>query len=152
MMPRDAVGAVALGPLPVGGYDWYHILYTYLSPGAASGGDGWVAYGPSASPWLAPPAGDPSGSLSFAGAAGTGPGVVGPVQAGDFQGVHWAAVGQACPLVVSIDDVTIVSTRVDGFADGEVRLSEEYPELVGTFDIDIETDCAWTLSYGTQEA
>jgi hypothetical protein len=151
-MPDYAVGGVELGPLPMDGYDWYRIRYGFADAGHAAGGAGWVAYGPSASPWLAPPAGDQSDIRTFAGTAGTGDGVVGPVEIGDYYGVRWAAVGQACPLVVSINDVAVVSTTVDGFADGDVRLFQGYPEVVGTFDIEIETECAWTLSHGTYEA
>jgi hypothetical protein len=77
--------------------------------------------------------------------------VVGPAEIGAGYGVRWAAVGDDCPLVVIINDVAVVSTRVNGFAEGEVSLFEEYPELIGTFDIEVETECAWTLSHGTYQ-
>lgn len=86
----------------------------------------------------------------FAGTAGKGPGVVGPVEIDHDQFVRWAAVGQDCPLVVTINDVEIASTSVDGFAEGEVALFD-YPEPVGKFDIEIDTECSWTLSHGTYQ-
>lgn len=151
-MPIDALGMVELGPLPVDGYDWYLIQYSFLNAsGVTDGGIGWVAAGPSTSPWLAPA--DDAGWYTgiFAGAAGTGPGALGPVEIADSQGVPWAAVGQACSLVVSLNEVVIVSTRVDGFAEGEVLLFRDYPELVGMFDIEVESDCSWTLSAVTYQ-
>ena len=152
-MPLDALGMVELGPLPVDGNDWYLIRYSFLNAsGVTDGATGWVASGPIAAPWLA--SADDAGWYSgiFAGAAGTGAGVVGPVEIGDFHAVRWAAVGQGCSLVVSINDVEIVSTSVDGFAQGGVELFRDYPGLVGTFDIEIESECSWTLSQGTYEA
>ena len=150
-MPLDADGGVRLGPLPVDGYDWYLIGYTFVNAGHADGGAGWVAYGPSASPWLAPADDVIGGYTPFAGTAGTGSGSVGPVEIGDGYGMRWAAVGDDCPLVVSINDVAVVSTRVNSFAEGEVFLFRDYPVLVGTLDIEVETECAWTLSHGTYQ-
>ena len=60
--------------------------------------------------------------------------------------MRWAAVGQGCPLVVKLNDVAIVSTHVDGFAEGEVFLFRDYPELVGMYEIKVESECSWTLS------
>ena len=143
-MPLNADGRVALGPLPADGYDWYLIYYNVQGTGSVEGGFGWVAYGPATTPWLAPTDLFIGGYSFYAGDAGRGPGVVGPVEIGDNYGMRWAAVGQACPFVVSINDVEVVSTRVDAFAEGQVPLSE----LAGTFDIEVETECAWTLSHG----
>ena len=56
----------------------------------------------------------------------------------------------ASTCVVSINNVDIVSTRVDGFAQGEVALLD-YPELVGMFDIEVNTECSWTLSHRTYQ-
>ena len=151
-MPLEADGGVVLGPLPADGYDWYLISYTMVDEGRFDGGKGWGADGPAETPWLAPasPGGVVGGTTSFRGTAGTGPGVVGPVEIGDYYGLSWAAVGEDCPLVVSINDVAVVSTRVDGFAEADVSLGE-YPELLGTFDIEVETECSWTLSHGTYQ-
>lgn len=146
-MPLDALGMVELGPLTVDGFDWYLVRYSFLNAsGVTDGAVGWVASGPSTSPWLAPV--DDAGWYSgiFAAGAGAGPGALGPVEIGDSQGVRWAAVGEACPLVVSLGDVAIVSTTVDGFAEGEVFLFRDYPELAGMVDIDVESECSWALS------
>jgi hypothetical protein len=148
-MPLDAVGSIELGPLPADGYDWYRIRAGFLYD-LTDDGAGWVAFGPSSTPWLAL-ADDVPGYFPFRGTAGTGPDVVGAVEIGDGHGVRWAAVGEDCPLVVSIDDVAIVSERVDGFAEGEVFLFRDYPELVGMFDIEVDTKCSWTLSHGTYQ-
>jgi hypothetical protein len=146
-MPVDALGMVELGPLPVDGYDWYLIRYSFLNEsGVTDGGNGWVASGPSATPWLRPTDEEGWHSGIFAGGAGTGPGIAGPVELGNAEGVRWAAVGDACPLVIGLGDVAVVSTRVDGFAEGEVMLFRDYPELTGMFEIEVASECSWTFS------
>jgi hypothetical protein len=149
-MPLDALGMIELGPLPRDGYDWYLLRYSFLNAsGATDGGVGWVASGPTTSPWLVPAedAGWYTGLV--AGDAGTGPGVAGPIEIADWNhGVRWAAVGTACPLDININDASIVSTDVNGFAEGEVQSQffVEHPELVGTVSIEIASDCSWALS------
>ena len=149
-MPINAMGMVQLGPLAVDGYDWYLIQYAFLNAsGVTDGGTGWVASGPTATPWLTPA--DDAGWYTglIAGAAGTGPGVAGPVEIEDWNhGVRWAAVGDACPLDINLNDERIVSTIVDGFAEGEVGsdLFVEHSELVGTVTVEVAGECAWTLS------
>ena len=146
-MPLDASGLIEFGPLPADGFDWYFIRYHFAVTGSLDLESGWVAYGPAETPWLTP-TNEVIAGVTWPGAAGTGPGVVGPAEIGGPSGLRWAAVGEDCPLAVSINDVAVVSTRVHGFAEGEVSFLEDYPELVGTFDIEVETECAWTLSHG----
>jgi hypothetical protein len=84
-----------------------------------------------------------------AGDAGTGPGVAGPVDIGNWNyGVLWAAVGDACPLDINLNDVAIVSTSVDGFAEGTAQsdLFVEHPELVGTVSIEVSSVCSWAVT------
>jgi hypothetical protein len=149
-MPDDALGMVELGPLPADGYDWYLVRYSFLNDsGVTEGASGWVASGPADSPWLRPTDEDGWCCPFSAGASGTGSGVVGPVEIGEGHGLRWALVGgEDCPLVITINDVEIVSTRVHLFYQSEVFLFRDYPELAGTVDIEVQTDCAWTLSHG----
>jgi hypothetical protein len=83
-----------------------------------------------------------------AGGAGAGPGVVGPVEIDYWNyGVDWAAVGDACPLHINLNDVAIVSTNVDGFAEGTAQsdLFLEHPELVGSVS-EVSSACWWALT------
>jgi hypothetical protein len=150
-MPTDALGMVELGPLPLDGHDWYVIQYTFLNAsGVTEGGQGWVASGPSESPWLVPAqeAGWYSGLV--AGYAGSGSALLGPVEIRDPfpHGLRWAAVGDHCGLRIALGDEEIVSTTIDRFASGEwpTTFFIDQPALIGMVTITVEGECAWAVS------
>jgi hypothetical protein len=152
-LPPAAYGMVELGPLPADGYAWYLVSYAFLnSSGVTEGGIGWIAAGSSSSPWLVETSAEGWYTGLIAGYAAIGSSTEGPVEIEDWNhGVRWAAVGTSCRLEVALesatDRVSIVSTTVDGYADGEVsELFLRNPDFTGRVMIDVETDCAWAVS------
>ena len=156
-LPDDAVGLVDLGPLyatdlgPLysDGYAWYHLTY-FPTQGD---GMGWVASGPRSAPWLIESDRRFGDHGAIQGFAGAGSASVGPIELSDpNHGLRWAAVDDDCQLNIVLhnasEQISAVSSAVVGYTEGSLPTDffVVNPSLVGSFTIEVTSNCTWALS------